>query len=136
MRRLACALAAALAAACATPPVCTRALCPTRVDGTYLLRGWKGTVLVTPVVPAAPVIPDVEVQVLSGDLEFVNNAALVRASAGAQFHIEVSTDSEPTPLLFVSSGPVSVAQRSGDSFRFVPPGSVWALPRAPKPTWR
>ncbi len=135
MRRLVCALAA-FAAACATPSPCTRALCPTRVDGTYLLRGWKGTVLVTPTVPPAPVISDVEVQVLSGNLEFVNNTALVRASAGALFHIEVSTQAEPTPMLFVSSGPVSVAQRSGDPFHFVTPGQVWALPRAPKPTLR
>ncbi len=135
MRRALLLAAAAAAAACAVPEPCTRALCPTRVDGTYRLHGWKGDVVVSPQTPPLPVPSDVEVQVLAGNLEFVNNAALVRVSAGADFHIEVSTESQPVPELYVSSGSVVVAQSPGQPFAIVPPATHWPLPRAPKAVW-
>ncbi|NNN04548.1 MAG: hypothetical protein HKL90_01470 [Elusimicrobia bacterium] len=133
MRRRALLLAAAVAAsACAVPAPCTRALCPTRVEGAYRLHGWKGDAVVTPLTPPLPITSDVEVRVLSGDLEFVNNDALVRAVAGADFHIEVSTAPMPIPELYVSSGSVIVAQRPGQPFVIIPPGTRWLLPRSPK----
>lgn len=135
MRRALLLAVAGAAAACAVPQPCTRALCPTRVNGTYRLHGWKGDVVVTPQTPPLPVTSDMQVQVLAGSLEFVNNAALIRASAGSDFHIEVSTDSQPIPELYVSSGPVDVAQRPGQPFVVVPPGTRWPLPRSPKAVW-
>jgi hypothetical protein len=135
MRRLVWILAAAAAASCAVPIPCTRALCPTKVDGTYRVNAWKGSVTVTPGVPAVPVVSDAEVSVTDGQIEFVNNTALIRASAGAVFHIEVSTAARPVPELCVSSGPVVVAQAPGQPFEPVAPGARWALPRSPKATW-
>jgi hypothetical protein len=134
MRRAALLLAAA-AAACATPGPCTRALCPTKVDGSYRVVGWRGTVTVTPGTPPLPIPSDANVEMLSGTAEFSNNSALIRVEAGAAFRIEVSTRPKPVPELYVSSGPVSVAQTPGTAFEPVPPGTRWLLPRAPKPTW-
>jgi hypothetical protein len=134
MRRLVLLLAAA-AAACAVPEPCTRALCPTKVDGTYRVAAWKGNVTVATGEPALPVVPDSEISVTSGQVEFVNNAALIRASAGAVFHLEVSTAAKPVPELYVSSGAVVVAQAPGQPFETVAPGTRWLLPQAPKAKW-
>jgi len=133
MRALALAALAAACAACAMPVPCTRALCPKRVEGSYRVTGWNGSVTVGPETPAVPVVSDAEVHVLSGEVEFTNNSAFIRASEGAVFSLLVSTASRPTPILHVSSGSVAVSQSLGVAFQNVPPGSSWLLPRAPKP---
>lgn len=129
------ALAAALlaASACAVPAPCTRALCPLQVDGAYRVTGWHTSVTVSGDQPRVPIASDAEVEILSGATEFSNNSAHVRASAGAVFHIEVSTQPRPVPLLFVSTGVVTVAQTPGAAFQAVAPGTSWRLPVAPKP---
>jgi hypothetical protein len=136
MRALALAAALLCAAACAVPTPCTRALCPVRVDGSYRVTGWRAAVTVSSGVPQIPITSDAQVEILSGEIEFANNSARVRASEGAVFHLEVSTQAQPTPLLFVSSGSVSVAQTPGASFQAVAPGANWRLPTAPKPSRR
>jgi uncharacterized cupin superfamily protein len=135
MRRLVLLSFVFAAASCALPVPCTRALCPTRVEGTYRVSAWKGVVTVTPSEPAVPVVSDEEVSVVSGQIEFVNNDALIRASEGAVFHLEVSTAPKPVPELYVSSGTVIVAQAPGQSFETVAPGTRWLLPRSPKAKW-
>lgn len=135
MRRLVLLLAAAAAASCAMPQPCTRALCPTKVDGSYRVSAWKGSVTVLPGQPALPITSDAEVSVASGQIEFVDNQALIRASAGAVFHIEVSTAAKPVPELYVSSGSVVVAQFPGQPFEPVAPGTRWLLPQSPKTKW-
>jgi len=135
MRRLVPLLAAAAAASGAMPLPCTRALCPTKVDGSYRVSAWKGTVTVLPGQAPLPIVSDAQVDIMTGDVEFSNNNALIRASAGAVFHIEVSTGSKPVPELYVSSGTVAVAQKPGEPFEPVAPGTRWLLPRSPKTTW-
>jgi len=134
MRRSVLLLAAA-AAACAVPEPCTRALCPTKVLGTYRVAGWKSAATVDGSVPPVPIASDADITVTSGSIEFVNNKALIVAAAGAEFKILVSTQPRPVPQLYVSSGTVSVAQTPGSAFQPVPPGTRWLLPQAPKATW-
>src|SRR5208282_2802347 len=102
MRRSVLLLAAA-AAACAVPEPCTRALCPTKVLGTYRVAGWKSAATVDASVPPVPIASDADITVTSGQIEFVNNKALIVAAAGAQFKILVSTQPRPVPQLYVSS---------------------------------
>jgi hypothetical protein len=134
MRRLAFLLAAG-AAACAVPEPCTRALCPTRVAGTYRVVGWKTAATVDASVPPVPVASDADIMVTAGQIEFMNNKALIVAAAGSEFKLLVSTQPRPVPQLYVSSGAVSVAQTPGSPFVPVPPGTRWLLPQAPKGTW-
>jgi hypothetical protein len=132
MRRLLIA-AAALAAACASPRPCTRALCPLPpLDGSYRVHGWNSAVTVVPGVPAIPIVSDSTVDVLSGRASFRNGQAVVTASAGATFQFQVSTGNIAVSSILVSSGEVTVALSSGAAPSPVGPGAPYFLPVAKK----
>jgi len=117
-----------LTAACAAPRPCTRTLCPAKSDGTYELRGWSGTVTVSPDVPKPPVPSDSEVTILSGEAEFTNGQTTVRALAGTTFRFAVST--RAVASIEVSSGSVSVLVSSSAVPTTVLAGAPYQLPLA------
>lgn len=130
MRRLALpALAAALAAACASSPKpCTETLCPEKVSGSYRASGWSGSVTVTADAPKPPVLSDTKIEILEGEAEFSHGKARLIAAAGAKFRLEVSTAAWAT--IHVSDGPVSLKAASADAPSAVPAGVPFLLPRA------
>lgn len=115
--------------ACFAPRPCTLALCPSKVDGIYAVKGWNRTVTASsaPDAPAIPVVSDSEVEVLSGRVSFVNGKTLLTADSGTSFRFEISTSSAKTPSVTVSSGSVQVSLSSAAPFA-VGPGAPYLLP--------
>lgn len=130
MRRLLLAAALLSPAACFAPRPCTLALCPSALDGTYRVTGWNRTVSAGGGAPAVPVVPNSDVEVTGGTVQFTNGKAVVRASQGASFHFELSTAPARAGRLSVSSGSLSVALSSGAPASVVPAGSFILLPVA------
>ena len=128
MRPRAFLAAALLTAACAGPRPCTRTLCPAISAGSYEIRGWSGTVAVSPDVPRPPVPSDSEVAILTGEAEFTNGKTTVRASEGTTFRFTVST--RAVSSIEVSSGSVSVLISSSAVPTTVLPGAPYFLPVA------
>lgn len=127
MRALALLAATLLTAACAGPRPCTQTLCPANLAGTYEVRGWSGTVTVSPDVPKPPVPSDSEISILSGEAEFVNGKTTLRAGAGTSFRYAVSTRAYSE--IEVSSGSVIVLLSSAAATTVVP-GAPYRLPLA------
>lgn len=121
-------LAAVLLSGCAGPRPCTRTLCPARLAGSYEVRGWSGTLTISPDAPQPPVPSDSEVSVLTGEAEFTHGQATLKASAGAAFRFMVSTGAVAS--LEVSSGSVTVLISSAAAPAAVLPGAPYFLPAA------
>lgn len=128
MRAWACLAATLLTAACAGPRPCTRSLCPAKLSGSYEIRGWNGTVTVSPEVPMPPVPSDSEVTILTGEAEFTHGKTTLRAGAGTSFRFSVST--RAVSELEVSLGSVSVMVSSAAVPMTVLPGVPYPLPAA------
>lgn len=128
MRARAFLAAALLTSACAGPRPCTQTLCPARLAGSYEVRGWSGTIAVSPDTPKPPVPSDANVTVLTGEAEFINGKATLRAVAGTAFRYSVST--RAVSSIDVSSGSVSVFLSSTAVPVSVLPGAPYLLPRA------
>jgi len=129
MRRAALLAAAFLTAACAGPRPCTQTLCPSRLSGSYEVKGWSGTVSVSPEVPKPPVASDSQVSVLDGQADFTNGATTLSASAGTSFKFSVS--SRAAASIEVSTGSVEVRLSSSSSApTTVTPGTPYFLPAA------
>ncbi|OGR92660.1 MAG: hypothetical protein A2V88_16480 [Elusimicrobia bacterium RBG_16_66_12] len=135
MRTWACLAATFLTAACAGPRPCTQSLCPANLAGgssataaTYEVRGWSGTVTISPDVPKPPVPSDSEVSVLTGEAEFTNGQTTLRAGAGTSFRYSVST--RAVSEIEVSSGSVTILTSSAAIPTTVLPGAPYTLPRA------
>jgi hypothetical protein len=132
MRRLLLASAVLAGAACASPAPCTQALCPAaRLDGSYRVTGWTGSVTVSPGTPALPIVSDASVEVLKGGAEFYNRRAVLRAAEGSSFRFSVSSDDAHVPAIVVGSGEVTVALSSTSAQTLVAPGATYLFP-APK----
>lgn len=121
-------LAAVLLTGCAGPRPCTRTLCPARLAGSYEVRGWSGTLTITPDVPQPPVPSDSEVSILTGEAEFTHGKATMKTSAGTTFRFMVSTSAAAS--LEVSSGCVSVLVSSASAPAPILPGALYLLPAA------
>jgi hypothetical protein len=130
MLRLFAAAAVLLLAACAAPRRCTQALCPSYVNGAYRVHGWNGSVTVDPGVPAVPIVSDATVDVLSGQIEFGNDHAIVAGTAGASFRFQVSSGAIAVPSVTVASGNVYVALSSSSEPSLIEPGKTFFLPVA------
>lgn len=128
MRIRALLAATIMTAACAAPRPCTRTLCPAKLSGSYEIRGWNGTVTVSPDVPKPPVPSDSEVSILTGEAEFTHGKTTLRAGAGTSFRFSVST--RAVSSLEVSSGSVSVFLSSAAAATTVVPGAPYQLPLA------
>lgn len=128
MRAWACLAATLLTAACAGPRPCTRSLCPAKLSGSYEIRGWNGTVTVSPEVPMPPVPSDSEVTILTGEAEFTHGKTTLRAGAGTSFRYSVST--RAVSEISVSSGSMTILTSSAAVPATVLPGAPYTLPRA------
>lgn len=121
-------LAALLLAGCAGPRPCTQTLCLSKLEGSYEVRGWSGAVTVTPEAPRPPVASDSDVSILSGEAEFINGRASMKAAAGTTFRFSVST--RTAAFIEVSSGTVAVIVSSAVAPTNVRPGGPYSLPVA------
>jgi len=128
MRRAALLAAAFLTTACAGPRPCTQTLCPSRLTGSYEVKGWSGTVTVSPNVPKPPVASDSQISILDGQADFTNGAATVSAAGGTSFKFSVS--SRAAASIEVSSGSVEVRLSSSSAPTIVAPGTPYLLPAA------
>jgi hypothetical protein len=72
------------------------------------------------------------VDVTSGSVRFLNNQAVVTASAGASFRFEVSSGPVAVASILVSTGEVSVALDSASVPSPIAPGTPYFLPVAKK----
>jgi hypothetical protein len=133
MRRLALAASILAAAACAGPRPCTQALCPLDYKGasTYRVEGWTGSVTVSSGTPALPIVSDSLVAALSGETDFVNAKAVIKASEGSSFRFVVSSGTLHVPSLIAISGDVTVALSTAPGSppaQTLTPGAAFFLP--------